>query len=623
LLPLLLPNAADFTLEQVEVTDMLISLSLRTTGAGAPCPMCSQPSHRVHSRYARQAKDLPAQGHRVTLCLTVRKFFCCNPECPRTVFCERLPHLLPSHTRATARLTEAHRTLGFALGGEAGARVARQLAMPTSPDTLLRRVKECPQQPESLPRVVGVDDWALRKGQRYGTILTDLERGGVIDLLRGRDGSALLAWLKDHPHIEVVSRDRWAPFAQAIAEALPQALQVADRWHLLKNLREAVERFFQRRYATIKQTLQLSAAVEPSPTPSNQPLAEETVRVASSGSTVLPAIRSSRSQSKQAKRQHRIDRYQNVRQRHGQGQSIRDIARELQMSRKTVRRYLHSEQCPDWVPGYPRPTRLDQFRDVIDQRILEGCRNAAEVYRELATKGCTASYEAVRRFFTRRLAGAGQKRQRINAATCQPPAPPSARQLSFEFVRLAVKREVEEQTRMEALRGIDAEFQETMALAEEFAAMVRKQSKMTLAVWLEKTAASVCPEIQGFAEGIRQDEAAVGAALQEKWSNGPVEGHVNRLKVIKRQMYGRAGLPLLRARVIHGSGSGMAKNTAPPRASPGFTKSAGEPKLGGDLGGISCGQPSCIIFIIQFKPTTIILFFVVARIERIGGRWVE
>jgi transposase len=465
-------------------------------------------------------------------------------------------------------LRDAHRTLGFALGGEAGARVARQLAMPTSPDTLLRRVKQCPQQPVSLPRVVGVDDWALRKGQNYGTILTDLERGGVIDLLPGRDGSALLAWLKDHPHIEVVSRDRWAPFAQAIAEALPQALQVADRWHLLKNLREAVERFFQRRCAPLKQTLQRSAAVQPSPTPSEQPPEEETVRIASSGSTALPAILSPRIQSKQAKRQHRIDRYQNVRQRHGQGQSIRDSARELQMSRKTVRRYLGSEHCPDWVPGHPRPRRLDRFRDVIDQRILEGCRNAAEVYRELARKGCTAAYEAVRRFFTRRLAGAGPKRERANAATCQPPAPPSARKRSFEFVRLAANREAEEQTRMEALRGIDAEFQEALTLAEEFAALVRKQAKLALAIWLETAVASMCPEIQGFAEGIRQDEAAVGATLREKWSNGPVEGHVNRLKVIKRQLYGRAGLPLLRARVVHGSGSNMTKCTAPPRASP-------------------------------------------------------
>jgi transposase len=452
--------------------------------------------------------------------------------------------------------------------------------MPTSPDTLLRRVKQSLQQPASVPRVVGVDDWALRKGQHYGTILTDLERGGVIDLLPGRDGSALLAWLKDRPQIEVVSRDRWAPFAQAVAEALPHALQVADRWHLLKNLREAVERFFQRRYGAIKETLQASASAEPIPTHSDQPQEEETVPVASSAAPVLPAILSPRNQTKQAKRQQRIDRHQRVRQLHQEGQSLRAIGRVLQLSRKTVRRYLRCEHCPDWVPGQPRPTRLSAFGEEIDRRIHEGCRNAAEIHRELAAKGCTASYDAVGRLFTRRLAGAGQRRERANAATSSPPAPPSARKLGFEFVRPPAQREAEEQTRMEALRGIDTEFQEALTLAEEFAAMVRKQSKVSLAEWLGKAAASSCPEMQGFAEGIRQDEAAVGAALREKWSNGPVEGHVNRLKVIKRQMYGRAGLPLLRARVIHGSG--MAKITSPARASPSFTKSAGEPLLVAD-----------------------------------------
>jgi transposase len=187
----------------------------------------------------------------------------------------------------------------------------------------------------------------------------------------------------------------------------------------------------------------------------------------------------------------------------------------------------------------------------IDRRIQEGCRNAAEVYRELAAKGCGASYDAVRRFFTRRLAAVGQTRKRANASRPTTRPVPSARQLSFEVVRRPKKRSEEERARLERLRGSDAELGEAIGLAEEFAAMVRKESRVALAVWLAKASKSSCPEVCGFAAGLRQDEAAVAAAPTEPWSNGPVEGQINRLKVIKRQMYGRAGFQLLRVRVLH------------------------------------------------------------------------
>ncbi len=185
----------------------------------------------------------------------VRKFRCTQPDCPRRVFCERLTQVLPSHARSTARLTNAHRDIGFALGGEAGSQLASLLDMPTSPDTLLRRIKAWPGEPTPSPRYVGVEAWAVRKGRRYGTILIDLERGRVLDLLPRRDGEALKAWLREHPGVEVITRDRWAAYAQAAAEAVPQVRQVADRFHLLRNLREAVERLLGRMSATVREAL--------------------------------------------------------------------------------------------------------------------------------------------------------------------------------------------------------------------------------------------------------------------------------------------------------------------------------------------------------------------------------
>lgn len=433
------------------------------------------------------------------------------------------------------------------MGGEAGARLANRLAMPTSPDTLLRRIKDAVAEPSaSPPRYVGVDDWAVRKGQRYGTIVVDLERGRVVDLLPGRDGTALEAWLKEHPGVEVVSRDRWAAFAQAATAGAPQAKQVADRWHLLKNLREAIEKLFDRFYSKLKPALQEPPGTTEPPA-LTAPLAAVTTEVPPEPT----AVRSAEEPALSAKRQRRVERYERVRQLHEAGTPLRQIGRELAMSVKTVRRYVAGGGCPDWKPGRQRPTRVDAYTEHVDRRIAEGCRNAAEVYRKLVAQGCQASACAVLRFFNRRLATAGQKRERANAAAPIPTAPPSARKLAFEFIRRPEDREPAEEQRLDRIRGVNAEVEEALRLADEFVAMVRERSGAGLADWLTKAAGAAAPEMRGFVGGIRQDEAAVKAGLTEAWSNGPVEGHVNRLKVIKRTMYGRAGLELLRARVLH------------------------------------------------------------------------
>ena len=234
-----------------------------------------------------------------------------------------------------------------------------------------------------------------------------------------------------------------------------------------------------------------------------------------------------------------------------QGRSIRSIARELGLSREAVRHYLRRTSCPDWRPGRPTRSRLDKYRQEIDRRIAEGSANAAELHRELAAQGCRLSYGSVRRYVTKRLAAAGKSRARVNAAKPPPDPPlPSAKQLSFDWVRRPEKRQAEQRDRLDAIRGRSAELSAALDLADEFAALIRKVSPGTLTAWLAKAEASSCPEIHRFAEGIRRDEAAVQAAVSGRWSNGPVEGHVNRLKTIKRQMYGRAGFILLRARVV-------------------------------------------------------------------------
>jgi transposase len=536
----------------LDVEDLTVHLAITTPNA--TCPVCGSDARRIHSRYTRRLTDLPCLGRAVRLRVTVRRFSCPQPDCPRRIFAERLPGFAEPHARTTARLGRAHDSIGYALGGEAGARLTVRLSMTTSPDTLLRRLKRLGNDSVPPPRFVGIDDWAWRKGHRYGTIIVDLERSDVIDLLPDRDPETVKGWLKEHPGVELVSRDRWADYIQAAAEGAPDARQVADRWHLLKDLREAIERLFERESGMIAEALNPpepapeSVVVEPEAPAIEERPATESPNPPPSGD---PAPASPRQEARQTRRRRRVERFEQVHELKRQGRSIRGIARELGLSRKAVRRYLRRASCPDWRPGRATRSGMDRYREEVDRRIAEGRTNAAELHRDLAARGCRLSYGSVRRYVTKRLAAAGKSRARVNAAKAPAPAPPSAKQLSFDWVCRPEERKDEQRARLDGIRGRSAELSAAPDLADEFAALIRKRSDGTLTAWLTKAEASSCPEMCRFAEGIRRDEPAVQVAMSERWSNGPVEGHVNRLKTIKRQMYGRAGFVLLRARVVN------------------------------------------------------------------------
>jgi transposase len=481
--------------------------------------------------------------------LRVRRFRCIDPGCPRRVFCERLPGLVTAHARSTTRLTGAQIAIGFALGGEAGSRLAGRLDMPTSPDTLLRRVKSCPAESAPPPRCVGVDDWALRKGRSYGTILIDLERARVLDLLPGRDGEALKAWLREHPGVEVITRDRWVAFTQAAAAAAPRARQVADRFHLLQNLREAEERLLGRLGPAVREALRdpPAAALDPAEAAAAADSCAGGAGGAAVGCGDRP--RTQRERARQAQQAQRAARYRRVRELRDRGLSVRRIAAEVGLVADTVRRYLHLDRCPDWNPGRRAAAPLNAFAAAIDAWVNNGGRNAAQLHRDLVAQGCRASYDTVCRHVAGRVGSTGRPGPR--AGPLKPPAQrlPSARRLSFDFIRRPQDRDGEANRRLDRLRAGAVELREGLDLAAEFAALLRKVGTGCVADWLQAAERSGCRELRLFAAGVRQDESAVTAAVTEQWSNGPVEGQVNRLKTIKRQMYGRAGFDLLRARV--------------------------------------------------------------------------
>jgi len=313
---------------------------------------------------------------------------------------------------------------------------------------------------------------------------------------------------------------------------------------LLKNLREALEHLFDRRFDSIKEVLRANAAktaeIAPEAERPNQP---------TSPLSSITSPDSGPDSGHTTKYKQRVDRFEEVRRLHQAGMPIRALVRQLSLSRATVRRYLRNDTCPEWQSGQQRPMHLDGFQEFVDIRIREGCTNATIIYRELVEHGCRTSVSTVRRFFNRRLTAVGRERQgRPSSSTMQPPSP---RRLSFSFLRRREKRKPEEQSQLDSLTSVDPELREGIVIAASFTAMVRKESARPLTDWLEEADRSSCDEIRRYAEGLRKDDSAVTAALTEHWSNGAVEGHVNRLKTIKRQMYGRASFQLLRARALH------------------------------------------------------------------------
>ncbi|MBV9279855.1 MAG: ISL3 family transposase [Chloroflexi bacterium] len=543
--PTLLPAPDRLHLDFLSASGDVITLAVTTTAAEARCPLCDRPSTRVHSIYRRLAADLPWGDVAVQLRLTTRRFFCPTEGCERKVFTERLPDLIAPYARRTLRLTEALELIGFALGGEAGARTLSGLSMSASPDTLLRVVRAAALPEPETPRVLGVDDFAFRKGQTYGTILVDLERRCRVDLLPDRTAEALAAWLASHPGVEVVSRDRGGAYAQGAKEGAPEAEQVADRFHLLVNLREALERLASRKHGCLREAAEACSdrAAPVPPGPEEHP--------APAGNPPTTRVEGERA----ARRARRLERYETVRAMREQGVSINDIARQLGLGRHTVRRFLRAEAFPERARPAPRPGLLSPYEPYLRERWEAGCQNAQLLFEEIRDRGFTGSASYVRHYLARWRSEPSKPGRKGKNATPSPPASPairplSPRQASWLLVRPATSLDAEDQAHVEELCRSSPEIATAYQLAQEFRRLVGDRDAAALEGWLAAAERSGVPEAVGFAAGLRRDRRAVDAAVTLEWSNGQLEGQVNRLEVVKRQMFGRANFDLLRQRIL-------------------------------------------------------------------------
>jgi transposase len=318
-LPPIISERSPWQIQDLTVDGSTVICHAVSTARGAACPCCRQWSTQVQSRYTRWARDVPWRQAPVRLAIQVRRFVCRTPTCPRRIFAERLPQL-PPYARCTAAFTTWVTRMGWAHSAETAAALATTAGYPVSPDTVLRLLRRTPDPTRSTPRVLGVDDWALRKGRQYGTVLVDLETHRVVEVLPDRRAETIAAWLATHPGVAIVTRDRSETYAQGIARGAPAAQQVADRWHLLHNLAEAVDSWL--------------AGWRPPP---DDPV-KDPVEAVGDGSDPPAAAAGSDAEVSAAVQRRRALRAA-IHAQHTHGATVSAIARELGVHRATVRAY--------------------------------------------------------------------------------------------------------------------------------------------------------------------------------------------------------------------------------------------------------------------------------------------
>jgi len=539
---ILLPDLPGFCVELIEKTEEAIVISARAMSSSACCPDCHQASSKVHSYYTRCPMDLPSSGRAISLHLHVRHFRCSNRTCPRKTFAEPLPDFLLPYAQRTSRLRESLRQLGEEGGGEAGARMSKQQGMACSSSTVLRLLRHGALPPPLPVKVLGVDEWAWRKGQSYGTLLVDLERHIPIDLLQDASADSFAAWLKEHPSVELISRDRGTTFADGANRGAPQALQIADRWHVLHNLAEALEKVLARHHANLNQTF----------TPEEK---QQVLATLDQEALAHIMARSQAERQRQARQERRRATFTRVQELSAQGWSGASIARILGIHKKTAVKYAQAEHFPEVRTD--RGRKLAPYLPFLQTQWAAGEHNSAALYQAIRAQGYVGSETVVRNYLTalRKQIGPVRRPRRYYPPVSKESKQSqriglSSRQATWLVLQKPETRSAEDQRLLALLQQAHPQVKVACELTHAFVQMIRARSASALEPWLKEATESGVPELRTFATGLRRDQAAILAALTYEWSQGQVEGQVNRLKLIKRQAYGRAGFELLRHRVL-------------------------------------------------------------------------
>jgi len=502
-LGVLLPHLAGVIVEAVTAAAGLLLVTARARAPEASCPGCGTVSGRVHSRYARTLADAAVGGRPVAIVLAVRRFFCAAPGCPRKTFAEQVDGLTTRYARKTPLLAGMLGSIAVALAGRAGSRLAAGLGVPASRQVLLRPIMAAPDPQAASPRVPGVDDFAIRRGQHYGTLLIDIETGAPLDLLEGRAARPLADWLTAHPGIEVICRDRSGSYADGARTGAPDAVQVADRFHLWQNPAKGAEKCVAAHRACL---------AGPTPPPA-----------ARDGALALPEPERAGQPDPDGKYAERTRRHHAL--VHGlraEGRGLREIARHLGWGLHTVQRLDRAATWQELVDGRwkgPRPSKLDPFKPYLDQH-ADGSRGSIRrLFGEIQALGYDGSYPVVRDYLARNRP----------AREPLPPAPPTVRDVTNWLCRRPDTLTEDEKPRLKAILDRCPELQAASDQVRAFAGMITGLTGQNLPQWIETARNAGLPGIASFAKGLDQDLHAVTNGLTMPWSSGPVEGRVNHI----------------------------------------------------------------------------------------------
>ena len=524
----LLPHLAGVIVQSAAVEGGRVCIRARARAGDAACRRCGVSSCRVHDRYERRLADAPIGGCPVVIRLTVRRFRCGNPACPAVTFAEQVAGLTSRRARRTPALAAMLTAAGLALAGRAGARLAAALGMPASRHALLRLVMALPgPDPRTpAPAVLGVDDFSFRRGRTYGTILAGMGTSRPVDLLDGREAGPLQAWLEDHPGTGVICRDRAGAYAEGARAGAPAAVQVADRWHLWHNLAGHVRDEAARHRGCL--------AAEPPPPPAAPPdllAAAEATAARRAAVTALGA--------------RTLARHAAVQDQRAAGATITAAAAALGLSPATVSRYWQPATEQDLLATARgrRPSRLDPHKPYLARRWAGGATSGRKLYREITARGYDGGYGLVRTYLEAFRAAA--------PPAPPPPAPPKAREITRWITTRPDNLDDHGKDQLAAARARCPHLDALAAHTAAFARILTSRHGHLLDDWITAADASDLPALHSFTHGLKLDPDAVRNGLTLPWNSGKVEGNVNRLKMLKRQMYGRAGYPLLRQRVLH------------------------------------------------------------------------
>lgn len=501
-----------FAVEAVQAGGDRVQILLRSLRPWGICPGCGGQSRRVQSRYTRRPADLPLGGRRVELVILTRRFWCDAVLCGRRIFCERFDNaVLARYARRTQRLETIVHHLGLALGGRPAADFANRLVIPVSKDTLLRVVRRRIGEHVDELSVIGIDDFAFRRGQTYGTIICDLERRRPVALLPDRALNTSRTWLAGHPSISTVARDRGGGYGEAIARALPDAAQVADRWHLMENSSRA---FLDAVSKSMRQ-----------------------IRQAVGNNVVDPKLLTYAEKLQYEGYLRRQETNEAIRALSNTGTSIRQIVRQTGHSRKLVRDVLRGQRFDVFRT---RPSTLDSWLPWLNSRWEDGARNALALWREMQAEGFSGQHGIVSQWAHRRRLA--EKANQSGLART-----PSARVIARLMTTARNDLAKSEAILVAAIEVDVPDLVVARTTIGDFQSMIRSKTATRLDVWLQAAKTSL---VSSFANGVEKDITAVRNAILSPWSNGQTEGQITRLKLIKRQMYGRAKLDLLQARML-------------------------------------------------------------------------